>query len=423
VDEQVSKYRCGHPGVDTQVSMYSPPSSESTCVTQVCVGPRRVGRAEQRQLVTCILCQEEQEVRGHGRAMVLAAFVQRSTVLSKNRRCNLPDPEHHDPLFMHPDLSLGIHSASCGHIMHATCWQRYFEAVQLKEQRRQQRLRGHTSYDVENGEFLCPLCECLSNTVIPLLPHTLSPDHSVDHPSLEAWLKMTNQQIAALHSAHRKQGEGVSEGAEPAGPEGFRVDFCPQSLFSSSVSEMITTFSMSTYKVGLKLNPNEQDPRVPLLSWATCAYTIQSIERLLMDEEKPLFGSLPCRQDDCLSALTRFSSACWTAAPPTTPAHTTHFIRLLTALVPDSQVENTPCILDIDMFHLLVYSVLSYSSVHSLDQSGRRVVDSATSTSFTLSLWLTWSRSCSPPPQRRCVWIRTAGGQRRRSSPVSSTTH
>ena len=47
---------------------------------------------------------------------------------------------------------------------------RYFEAVQAKEQRRQQRLRVHTSYDVENGEFLCPLCECLSNTVIPLLP-------------------------------------------------------------------------------------------------------------------------------------------------------------------------------------------------------------------------------------------------------------
>ena len=97
--------------------------------------------------------------------------------------------------------------------------------------------------------------------------------------------------------------------------------------FSSSVSEMITTFSMSTYKVGLKVNPNEQDHRVPVLIWSTCAYTIQSIgnththihthththththlkwvflltvcfsaERLLMDEEKPLFGSLPCRQ-------------------------------------------------------------------------------------------------------------------------------
>uniref|UniRef100_A0A8C9ZT45 E3 ubiquitin-protein ligase n=1 Tax=Sander lucioperca TaxID=283035 RepID=A0A8C9ZT45_SANLU len=267
-------------------------------VSQVCVGPKRVGGAERRQLVTCILCQEEQEVRGHGRAMVLAAFVQRSTVLSKNRRRNLPDPEHHDPVFMHPDLSLGIYTASCGHIMHATCWQRYFEAVQLKEQRRQQRLRGHTSYDVENGEFLCPLCECLSNTVIPLLPHTHSPHHSVDHPCLEAWLKTTIQQVAALHCAHRKQSDGMNP-------------------FSSSVSEMITTFSMATYKVGLKLNPNETDPRVPVLSWSTCAFTIQSIG-----------------------------------------THTHHPEYRYTHTIQNSQVETPPCILDIDMFHLLVSSSL-----------------------------------------------------------------
>uniref|UniRef100_A0A3Q4MJ36 E3 ubiquitin-protein ligase n=1 Tax=Neolamprologus brichardi TaxID=32507 RepID=A0A3Q4MJ36_NEOBR len=340
----------------TSAADHSPPSAELTCVAQVAVGPRRVGGTERRQLVTCILCQEEQEVRGHSRAMVLAAFVQRSTVLSKTRHCNLPNPEHRDPLFMHPDLCLGIHTASCGHIMHATCWQRYFEAVQLKEQRRQQRLRGHTSYDVENGEFLCPLCECLSNTVIPMLPHAASPDHRYAH-------------LTAVRHSH-----SAAEEAEPVVPQGFRVDFTPQNPFSSCISEMITTFSLSTYKVGLKVNPNEQDPRVPVLSWSSCAYTIQSIERLLMDEEKPLFGSLPCRQDDCLSSLTRFSSACWTAAPLKT-VHT-HFIRLLSALVPDAQVENTPSILEIDMFHLLVYSVLAYSSVHCLDQSGCGVVDS-----------------------------------------------
>uniref|UniRef100_A0A673BGY1 E3 ubiquitin-protein ligase n=1 Tax=Sphaeramia orbicularis TaxID=375764 RepID=A0A673BGY1_9TELE len=304
-------------------------TSAASSVSQVCVGPRRPGGVEHRQLVTCILCQEEQEVKGHGRAMVLAAFVQRSTVLSKNRRRVLPGSATHTDQSEQPKL---VHDDD------GVCVCRYFEAVQLKEQRRQQRLRGHTSYDVENGEFLCPLCECLSNTVIPLLPHTHSPDHS-----LETWLKTTSQQIAALHAAHRKK------------------------PFSSSVSEMITTFSMSTYKVGLKVNPNEQDHRVPVLSWSTCAYTIQAIERLLMDEEKPLFGSLPCRQDDCLSSLCRFSSSCWTVAPPTT-VHK-HFI----ALVPDSQVENTPCILDIDMFHLLV----SFTSFHSLDQSGRSVVDSA----------------------------------------------
>uniref|UniRef100_A0A671Y292 E3 ubiquitin-protein ligase n=1 Tax=Sparus aurata TaxID=8175 RepID=A0A671Y292_SPAAU len=316
-----------------------------------------LGGAERRQLVTCILCQEEQEVRGHGRAMVLAAFVQRSTVLSKNRRRNLPDPGgHHDPLFMHPDMSLGIHTASCGHIMHATCWQRYFEAVQLKEQRRQQRLRGHTSYDVENGEFLCPLCECLSNTVIPLLPHTHSPDRSVDHPSLEAWLKTTNQQIAALHFAHRKQSDGqspvITEGEDDVSSD---VTVSLRNPFSSSISEMITTFSMSTYKVGLKVNPNEQDHRVPVLIWSTCAYTIQSIERLLMDEEKPLFGSLPCRQVTHLQSAQNRYSGCVSVQ-----------VCILLRIQSDSSSSS-----------LQVYTVLSYNSVHSLDQSGRSGVDSA----------------------------------------------
>ncbi|XP_034721678.1 E3 ubiquitin-protein ligase UBR2-like [Etheostoma cragini] len=76
----------------TSTSAASPPGAGAGSASQVCVGPSRVAGAERRQLVTCILCQEEQEVRGQGRAMVLAAFVQRSTVLSKNRRRPLPDP-------------------------------------------------------------------------------------------------------------------------------------------------------------------------------------------------------------------------------------------------------------------------------------------------------------------------------------------
>ncbi|KAF4013393.1 hypothetical protein G4228_005121 [Cervus hanglu yarkandensis] len=213
--------------------------------TLTALGPAQTRVPAQRQCVTCILCQEEQEVSAESKAMVLAAFVQRSTVLSKDRSKFIQDPENYDPLFMHPDLSCGIHTGSCGHIMHAHCWQRYFDSVQAKEQRRQQRLRLHTSYDVENGEFLCPLCECLSNTVIPLL----LPPRNVFH----------------------------------------------RNPYSESIKEMLATFGTATYKVGLKVHPNEEDPRVPIMCWGSCAYTIQSIERILSDEDKPLFGPLPCR--------------------------------------------------------------------------------------------------------------------------------
>uniref|UniRef100_A0A8B9JMI0 E3 ubiquitin-protein ligase n=1 Tax=Astyanax mexicanus TaxID=7994 RepID=A0A8B9JMI0_ASTMX len=350
----------------TSTSQDHSPSSWDSAL--VCVGPRRwrAGGGERRQVVTCILCQEEQEIRSDGRAMVLAAFVQRSTVMSKNRRRPPHNPESYDPLFMHPDLSFGTHTGSCGHIMHSHCWQRYFEAVQAKEQRRQQRLRVHTSYDVENGEFLCPLCECLSNTVIPLLP--LAKTSCSEQPGLSQWLNTTSQQIKTLHAAHRK---AKSANYERKGEKSdVFLCFC-RNPYSSSIKEMLTTFGTATYKVGLKVHPNEQDPRVPIMCWGSCAYTIQSIERLLVDEEKPLFGSLPCRQDDCLSSLARFGSACWTVSCLSTVQ--THFIRLLAALVPNPQVENSPCLLDVDMFHLLVSLVLSYSAVHCLDSSGLSV--------------------------------------------------
>ncbi|XP_053540498.1 E3 ubiquitin-protein ligase UBR2-like [Ictalurus punctatus] len=73
----------------------------------VCVGPRpwRARGGERRQMEMCILCHEAQEILPDGTTMVLAAFVQRSTVMSKNRKRPPHNPESCDPLFMHPDLS------------------------------------------------------------------------------------------------------------------------------------------------------------------------------------------------------------------------------------------------------------------------------------------------------------------------------
>uniref|UniRef100_A0A2K5WXM9 E3 ubiquitin-protein ligase n=1 Tax=Macaca fascicularis TaxID=9541 RepID=A0A2K5WXM9_MACFA len=348
-------------------------------MTLTALGPTQTQVPEQRQFVTCILCQEEQEVKVESRAMVLAAFVQRSTVLSKNRSKFIQDPEKYDPLFMHPDLSCGTHTSSCGHIMHAHCWQRYFDSVQAKEQRRQQRLRLHTSYDVENGEFLCPLCECLSNTVIPLLlpPRNIFNNrlNFSDQPNLTQWIRTISQQIKALQFLRKEEStpnNGSTKNSENMDelqlPEGFRPDFHPKNPYSESIKEMLTTFGTATYKVGLKVHPNEEDPRVPIMCWGSCAYTIQSIERILSDEDKPLFGPLPCRLDDCLRSLTRFAAAHWTVASLSVVQG--HFCKLFASLVPNDSHEELPCILDIDMFHLLVGLVLAFPALQCQDFSG-----------------------------------------------------
>lgn len=146
--------------------------------SSVCLGSGQTAWKWVPNKYTCILCQEDQEVDPNSRPMVFSALVQMSTVLSKNRNRHLEDPDKYDPLFAPSDLFSAPHTSTCGHVMHADCWQKYLELVLTKERRRAIRIRHHLSFDVDKQEFLCPLCECLSNTVIPIVPalRTLLPD-------------------------------------------------------------------------------------------------------------------------------------------------------------------------------------------------------------------------------------------------------
>lgn len=62
------------------------------------------------------------------------------------------------------------------------------------------RFGRHTSFDVEKNEFLCPLCERLSNTVIPIIPplSTLIPSSLTIKPaeiSIDDWLSSIKKVI------------------------------------------------------------------------------------------------------------------------------------------------------------------------------------------------------------------------------------
>ena len=186
----------------SEVSEVKEMSDESE-LEPVALGSNQRGRKTviEKEVHTCIMCRDEQEVTSLSdhRSLVLCALVQRSTVLSKNRSTGVSpstsavpmaasplDPSVHpsstttepghaqsasvEALFMPSDLNHGAHVSTCGHVMHADCWQRFFESVLAKERRRPLRYGRHVSFDVDKAEFLCPLCECLSNTVIPILP-------------------------------------------------------------------------------------------------------------------------------------------------------------------------------------------------------------------------------------------------------------
>merc|ERR1712198_462591 len=54
-------------------------------------------------------------------------------------------------------------------------------------EKRRYRTRHPTSFDVEKGEFLCPLCRSLSNSVIPLIPQY----HLLQEPALSSVNNLT----------------------------------------------------------------------------------------------------------------------------------------------------------------------------------------------------------------------------------------
>ena len=50
--------------------------------------------------------------------------------------------------------------------------------------------------------------------------------------------------------------------------------------FSDSIVEMLVVCATTVHRVGLQTAPNELCPRVPLMAWNTCAFTIQAIGTL-----------------------------------------------------------------------------------------------------------------------------------------------
>ena len=89
--------------------------------------------------------------------------------MSRSRGKTFETGDEVDPLHTPRDLYWGVHVTSCGHMMHSDCWQGFYKSVMVKE-RRALRMGHHFTVDITKGKYLCPLCGCISNTVLPVLP-------------------------------------------------------------------------------------------------------------------------------------------------------------------------------------------------------------------------------------------------------------
>ena len=118
-----------------------------------CLGPDKASSTAETEIFhTCILCQEEEELKADGNALVTAAYLQKSTVLSNRRHLDEANNVVGFPLLA-SDLHFGVHTSSCGHVMHADCWKTYFDDIQNSERNRS-RLRRP-----ENFSALKQVCE------------------------------------------------------------------------------------------------------------------------------------------------------------------------------------------------------------------------------------------------------------------------
>ncbi|UJR10060.1 hypothetical protein I4U23_014282 [Adineta vaga] len=346
---------------------------ETSPVIQSCLGTYDTDVSQSsKQSLICIFCQENSEVKLNADAIVLPAYVQNSRVLSKNRSRRIENWDAFDPTFMSTDLHWGVHVSSCGHAIHASCWTKYHNSITSQDHRRTLRIRGSANYDTDRNEFLCPLCQTLSNTTIPVLPslRTFAPERKLAQMTFSEWLdgleKALNGSIESRYEieTHEEQlffnpcplTSITKMMAERAAQNfqllfGFAGDSRVQD-FSDGIRERLLNFGKNVYAYGLNVDPDDDNDRVPLIIWTACAYTIQSIEQVLRIDSKSIFSQLSIRQSELINCLTKVAAVYGLLND--SEKIRKHCLKLLSVLLFSRTNIQIPSLADIDLFHLLI---------------------------------------------------------------------
>lgn len=337
---------------------------------QICLGPKRKFNFVEDLVVTCILCSEDAVVsKSNSPCMVYSSFVQKSHVLL--------------PL----DTTAYPHTSSCGHVMHATCWKEYFNNEVLKENRRPNRNRSQ-GMTTDKKEFLCPLCRCLSNAVIPILPalSRIVPPQNAQQSSIEGappvtdeiepmpfdkWLYFMQNYNGALHliSDLPQIGEDIvtklpdleSIVKEFTSIEAF-IKLAPptsRDLLPTELLEYVKDFAASSKRAAPCLYIDEVIES-HIVTWISCTYTIQTLEMYLRALNKPLKGQMSIRQTSCLYGLIRESALLVTTVTDEIAAMLLVMLRSQLATL---FMNSSSCLIEWDLFRLLITFIFFTSSV------------------------------------------------------------
>ena len=142
------------------------------------------------------------------------AFSQRMALLSTNR-----------------GWKRGVHIQSCGHHMHFDCRQSYCDTL---KQQQQVRIPRDQPLDTDNGEFICPVCRQMANSLLPVppeaqgLPVTIFPHNESDRMMAIA---------KSIYSMLREESVNLTQGATPLRAEMSRImEFVSKITYENNAS-------------------------------------------------------------------------------------------------------------------------------------------------------------------------------------------
>eukprot|EP00118_Oscarella_pearsei_P007753 m.38708 g.38708 ORF g.38708 m.38708 type:complete len:1803 (+) comp32631_c0_seq2:65-5473(+) len=345
-------------------------------VASVTVSPGRTSALKERpkEMATCLLCQEEHEIGvAQSQPFVLAACVQKSAVFSHPEELSQSsEKDDSSPLDLLKTFPCSIHISTCGHTMHFDCWQRFIE-MKLSE-RRHRYLFPIESHYLKTDEFLCPLCCCFSNAILPMFPPSVAAVSECIGLGVSSCFssmkeiagkccQLQNDVKSFLQLPRNAFGSEMRSllvqslaKKDSGGGGGASSYFPPQKLFHKAIKS--------------SFNPplNERDVRLPVSIWASCAYTVGALAATIFvkdaqAEASSTMDSLTMRQAECLKSLVRHVNCMAQVCCPSVLRE--HCLSLLMAVFCPSNPSCKVNLLEMNSFAIVIALLYSIPSLDS----------------------------------------------------------
>ncbi|GLT79208.1 hypothetical protein SLA2020_507030 [Shorea laevis] len=177
----------------------------------------------------------------------------------------------------------GIYLSSCGHAVHEGCLDRYLSSLKERHVRRNIYEGAHI-LDLDQGEFLCPVCRQLANSVLPALHGNF---HKAEVQPLTSKIDSTPvagplcTSNAEIYSFQLQQALSLIQSAANVVGRPDMLEALPfQMKETSSQNLELVSRRLSKIYFPIKQDKLLESPRLshPIIFWDTLKYSLMSIE-------------------------------------------------------------------------------------------------------------------------------------------------